>query len=140
MQELEISIGLIEQNDAYILQLREGKGINGGVGLIGCFGGQRKPGEKPGQTLVRELIEETSLSPRINELEDIGFVNVFSDRDDARIKVFANVFRLIVNPSIVIEAREGKIVSVSKPEVKDNISKMTPATRAAFHQLIKVEY
>jgi lipoyl(octanoyl) transferase len=40
--------------------------------------GRREPGESPLQTAARELVEETGLSPRLEEIQDLGYQHDFS--------------------------------------------------------------
>ena len=80
MQKLEIVLGLIEQGDEYILQLRDMNDPNAiTAGLIGCFGGKQQPDETPRAAVARELSEETSLTARPDEWQLLGKVEVSSE-------------------------------------------------------------
>ena len=130
-------MGLIKQGDSYALQLRNGKNQAGGLGLIGCFGGQIEEGETPEEALVREVAEESNLSQSIKDLEYIGEVRVESERQDQPITVRSQIYLIKISPKTRIHAREGELVTMTEKEVRANLDKITPATRACFEQLIK---
>ncbi len=136
MRSLRIAIGLIEQGDKYVLQGRSGDAFSGARNQIGCFGGQIEDEESAQQALQRELTEETSLSPIIDNLERVGEVRVISDLDEEPVRILAEVFRLIVTVDTVVEAKEGDVVKIRRSDVAKKLHRMTPATRASFNELI----
>ncbi len=138
MREMAISICLIERGNNYILQLREGEGLNGGIGLVGCFGGSIEPKKDKSaqQAALREVTEETSLTPDLDDIERLGKVEVISDRDSQKVRVKADVFRLIIGADVEVIPAEGKIVELPMGDVINNMNTMTPATRAMFNELI----
>lgn len=136
MRTLHIGIGLIHQDDTYLLQLRGDNPAIGAAGLIGGFGGKLEPEETVVQAVCRELGEETSLAPLIEELEHLGAVEVISDHRLEEVQVLATIFRLPVTGEAEVVAKEGTIVRMTKDEVLANLDRLTPATRACFETLI----
>lgn len=130
---------VIEQEDTYILQLRDNIVAKGGAGLIGCFGGQIEANETPRAAAVRELGEETTLQLKSNTLQALGTVMVVSDRDNQPVRVHADIFHVEVDSSVSIQAKEGRLVYLEKGEVAQRLRDMTTGTRAAFTQLILKE-
>jgi len=137
MKHFEIGMGLIRQGEAYLLQLRNGEQQAGALNLIGCFGGQIEPDETPAQAVCREVAEESSLSPRPEELKYLGEVSVDSERHGQAITVHSSVYLIKVPWRTVVEAKEGELIKMTSAEVRAHPDKMTPATRACFEQLIK---
>lgn len=136
MKRLDVSICLIEQNGAYILQRRKAEPTKGASGLIGAFGGKIEFGESPVEAICRELSEETSLRPSTENFDFIGHVDVISDRDLKRVQIIANVFKITIPDAVTIVAIEGELVRMVHNEALENRSELTPATRAVFEQLI----
>lgn len=136
---MDVSICLITEGDTYILQQREGDPARGAAGLIGAFGGKIETNETPVEAVCRELGEETSLRPLTEDFEYLGDVEVISDRDHEPVQIMARVFRLLLAPETEIRAFDGELVRISAAEVQHNIPKLTPATQAAFEQLIERE-
>lgn len=137
MQHFQIVMALVRQGNGYVLQLRNGKNQSGGLNLIGCFGGQIEPGETPEQALVRELAEESNVHSKVTDLQYFGEVRVDSERHDQPITVHSRIYRLELPESVKIEAQEGQLIRMTTQEVRANLDKLTPATKACFEQLIK---
>lgn len=136
MREVVIALGLIEQGDNYLLQLR---GLNpqiGAAGMIGCFGGKIENDESPKSAVCRELAEETTLIADIENFEEIGLVRVVSDHKLEQVKVLGHGFKISVSPDMLIEAKEGEIISIARSDIPDRLHEMTPGTRAIFEQYI----
>lgn len=137
MQHVEIVMALIKQGDNYLLQLRNGKDQVGALNFIGCFGGKIEVGETPETAICREVAEETTLQPAPEKLEFIGEVTVDSERHGEPITAHARIYQITVPPSIVVQAKEGELVTMTKVVVQANMEQLTPATRACFTELIK---
>lgn len=137
MRKLAVAIGLIQQEEKYFLQFRDGDPKIGAAGLIGCFGGKIDSGEEPIDAICRELSEETSLRPQMHEVKLIGTVNVTSDHQLELVEVTAHVFHVPIEASIVIKTNEGGLVEITYTEAMESLEKMTPATRAVFEELLK---
>lgn len=138
MQELEIAIAVIEQDDTFLLQLRDDDPLIGAAGKIGCFGGKVEVGETPKVTLLREIPEETTLKVSEEEVEYITTVPIISDYKQRTSKVHAHIFRIAAGPE-KIEALEGKIVKMTLSEIRHKLGSLTPATRAYFETLLEEE-
>lgn len=136
MRLLHIALGLIVQDEYYVLQRRSSDQMRGGAGLIGCFGGKIEPGETPSQALLREVSEETNLEPTSADIKHIGRVKVESDHKLETVNVHGEVFQVTINKEVAIEALEGKAVRIKKDQIKDYLGEMTTGTRAAFEELI----
>ncbi len=137
MRELNIALGVIEQGDHYILQLRNGDPKIGAVGLIGCYGGKIETDEAAIDAVCRELSEETNLRPQSHEVRFLDIIHVISDRDNESVKIHAHVFHVPIEEDTVIETREGELVMMNYSEVMSSLDKMTPGTRACFERLIE---
>lgn len=92
MRQVNIAIGLIQQGDKYLLQLRDGEAKIGGAGLIGCFGGKIDKSEDPLDTFCREVFEELGLKPNPVEVKTLGQIEVESDHNLEPVKVKGHVF------------------------------------------------
>lgn len=136
MRQLRVGIALIQQADTYLLQLRGDNPVIGAAGLIGGFGGKLEPGEEPAGAVCRELSEETSLVPLVEELEHLGAVEVLSDHRLEAVNVHATFFRLLLDENLEVAAREGKLVRMTREEISSSLYRLTPATRAYFETLI----
>ncbi|MDB5165166.1 MAG: hydrolase [Candidatus Saccharibacteria bacterium] len=136
MRRLEISLGLIQKDETYLMQRRENSPTIGAAGLIGAFGGKIEPGEEPHEAASRELGEETSLTPQPDDFEFIGTVNVFSDYELDEVEIAASVFRLILEKDTTLVAREGEVVTMTKEDALRDKHLLTPATRAVFEELM----
>jgi 8-oxo-dGTP pyrophosphatase MutT (NUDIX family) len=136
MRRLEIALGLIEQRDEYILQLRDSEASIGAAGLIGCFGGKIKDGEKPEAAVAREIAEETSLETQPDDWKLLGEVKVVSDHQLEPVSVLATAFRYTVRSSVEVRAKEGQIARLNKQNIENQKARLTPATKALFEELL----
>src|SRR3989344_1921297 len=136
MREIHISIGLIQQGNKYLLQLRNGEAKIGGAGLIGCFGGKINEGEDPLATFCREIFEETSLQPKPHEVKRLGIVNVESDHQLKPVKVVGHVFHWKVKGNKRPQINEGELILMTRTEAMANLDKLTTGTRAVFEELL----
>jgi 8-oxo-dGTP pyrophosphatase MutT (NUDIX family) len=135
MKQMHVVMALIKQDDEYLLQHRTGPAAIGAAGLIGCFGGKIEESEKTEAALLREISEETTLSPKIEDLEYFDSVNVESDWQGQPIKVKADVFSIAIDASAKIDAKEGQMVKMSLQEAKSRLDDLTPATRELFKSI-----
>ncbi len=136
MRKLTIALGLIQQGDKFLLQLRNGPAKIGGAGLIGCFGGKINDGEDPLATFCREILEETSLQPKPHEVKKLGMVNVRSDHQLEPVKVTGHVFHWEFKGVKEPKIREGELIVMTLDEAQANLDKMTTGTRAVFEELV----
>lgn len=136
MRRVEIAIALLRQHNAYLLQRREGAREIGAVGLVGCFGGKRKPTETGLQAVVRELGEETNLRLPPGRYMRIGTVEVMSDMKLKPVHIQAQVFTADVPAAFQVKALEGELVSMTLSEMQSETDLLTPATRAVVQQLM----
>lgn len=139
MDKLKIAVAIIKQEGLYHLQFRNGPKEIGAAGMIGCFGGKIDPGETPLHAITREVAEETNLTPTEDDFEYLGKVSVLSDNDLKPVKIRGRVFKYDVLPGVIIEAREGSLVSLDPQRIKVELDTMTPGTRAAFEQFVLTE-
>jgi 8-oxo-dGTP pyrophosphatase MutT (NUDIX family) len=135
MKEMHVVMALIKQNGEYLLQHRTGPAAIGAAGLIGCFGGKIEGSEQIEAALLREISEETTLSPTIDDLEYFDTVNVESDWRSAPVKVKADIFSIAIDSSAKVEAKEGQMVKMTLKEAKSRLDELTPATRELFKKL-----
>jgi 8-oxo-dGTP pyrophosphatase MutT (NUDIX family) len=133
---MEVSIGFIEQDGTYLLQRRPNNPEIGAAGLIGAFGGRRELGESSVEAVCREMNEETSLSPSPEDFSYLGSVEVVAYKQDEPLHISAEVFKISIKQDEAVEAREGKIVRLTADEAINSINHLTPATRAAFEELL----
>lgn len=136
MRKVVIAMSLIEQGGNYLLQLRAGDPKIGAVGLIGCYGGQIEDGEQPLQTVCRELAEETTLTPALEDFEEVGLIRVISDHNLEPVKIKAHLFRIAISEDVRIGSNDGVLVSFTMNEAGQRLNEMTPATRAAFEEYV----
>jgi len=136
MRRLEICLGLLKQDRAYLLQRRGDDPRIGAAGLIGAFGGKVELGETPVQAVSRELSEETSVAVLPEYFEYIGQVEVVSDHKLEDVLVIAHVFQLKLTRSFQVTTDEGELVRFTKENALRDKHLLTPATRALFEQLI----
>lgn len=136
MRELEVSIGIIQQGDDYLLQQRPNNPAIGAAGLIGAYGGMIEAGETPLEAVCRELSEETSLSPVPEDFKHLGTVEVTADRNNEPVRIMATVFRMIIAPGSEVISNDGRLVRMTRTETDAAGHRLTPATKAAFEQLI----
>ncbi|MGC1176745.1 MAG: NUDIX domain-containing protein [Candidatus Saccharimonadales bacterium] len=143
MRELEIAIGLIEQDDEYVLQRRDNRSRIGAAGLIGCFGGQIKTkpddtlAETPAEAVARELAEETNLVTAPEQWERLGHVSVTSDRDHETVKIEAEIFRYRLETGFVMVASDGQVIRIKQRAVHEKTPELASATKAVFEELIR---
>lgn len=137
MEQVEVSIVFIRQGDTYLLQRRPNIDNIGAAGLIGAFGGRVERGESAVEAVSRELSEETSLELSTDNFNYLGIVEVVAYRQHLPMKVTANVFETTLQPDMVVTAKEGDLVRLTRREAKNRSSQLTPATRTAFERLIK---
>jgi 8-oxo-dGTP pyrophosphatase MutT (NUDIX family) len=104
--------------------------------LIGGFGGKLEPGESAAAAVCRELSEETSLQPLVDDLLYIGITDVLSDHQLQEVKIRATFFHLAINETTEVVAHEGKVIYMTEQEVYVNLHRLTPATRAYFETVI----
>lgn len=135
MREMRIVLGLIKQQDDYLLQLREGDPKKGAVNMIGCYGGKIEQGEKSLDAMQRELGEETTLKLPKDALKYLGSVDVVSDHNLEPVHIFGEVFLTHIGEAHV-ESKEGSLVRLSKFQVGQRLDEMTPGTRAVFEQFV----
>ncbi len=136
MRQVHIAIGLVQQGDKYLLQLRNGEAKIGGAGLIGCFGGKIDKNEDPLQTFCREIFEETSLQPKPHEVKKLGIVKVKSDHLLEPVKVTGHVFHWEYKDNKMPQINEGELVIMTLAEALSSLDKLTTGTRAVFEELI----
>lgn len=136
MRHVHIAIGLIQQGDKYLLQLRDGGPEIGGAGLIGCFGGKIDKGEEPLASFCREILEEMALSPKPHEVKHLGMVRVKSDHQLELVKVTGHVFHWELKTDKKPRIKEGKLIIMTKTEALSSLDKMTTGTRAVFEKLV----
>lgn len=132
MKTIRIAIAAIKQGDKFHYQLRNHKTSTGGTNLIGYFGGVIEDGEEPLAAIIRELSEETSLSPKPDELTFLGTVEVESDYHKEMVRVETHMFSTVLDDSVQFAIKEGDLVSLTKEESANKIDTMAPATAATF--------
>lgn len=136
MRRLEIALCVIRQGGSYLLQFRNGDPKIGGAGLVGFFGGKINEGEEALFAVCRELSEETSLTPRAEDIRELGRVEVISDHQLEEVQVFAHVFHLPVDEALGVTAHEGELIRWVHNEALENRHRMTTGTRAIFEQIL----
>lgn len=118
------------------MQLRNGPNQLGVLGLIGAFGGKIEADEKPEEAARREVNEETNLGLTEDDLRQLGEVEVISELEGVPITVRSRVFVADIDQDADIEASEGTLVSLTREEALERLEELTPATRAAFKDLM----
>ena len=136
MREIKIAKCVIRQNDSFLLQLRDFEANKGAINLLGSFGGKIEEGETPIQAVVRELSEETNIVVDADELKEIGNLRVQSDKNNEEAIILSTVFYLKLDDSFRVKSYDGKVIRINKDEINNSAIRMTPATKAAFEQLI----
>lgn len=123
----------------YHMQLRNGKNQSGGLGLVGCFGGEIEPGETPKEAACRELAEESNVALAQDELEYLGDVRVDSEKHGKPASVHARIYRATVEDDYAVKAREGELVTMTPSEVYRNLHRLTSGSKACFRELLREE-
>jgi 8-oxo-dGTP pyrophosphatase MutT (NUDIX family) len=136
MRRIEISIGFLEQDGAYLLQRRAPHAALGAAGLTGAFGGQIELGESPLEAVCREVGEETSLNPSTEDFRYLGALEVISDRDHEPVQICAEVYIHAVPANISVKAFDGELVRITRAEADLNPDSFTPATKEAFRMYL----
>lgn len=136
MRQMVIALGLIEQGDHFILQLRGDNPMIGGAGLIGCFGGKVEEGETPRAAVCREISEETTHVSGEDQFSTLGSVEVISDHKMETVQIVGHVFHLRLPDTAEIVAKEGQLVRLLKKDIEKYLDKMTAGTRACFEKFI----
>jgi 8-oxo-dGTP pyrophosphatase MutT (NUDIX family) len=139
MRRVEIVLGLLQQDDMYLLQHRLGDAKIGAAGLIGCFGGKINGDEQPHEAVARELSEETTFESSPEAWQLIGEVDVESDHQLEAVHVHATAYRQVLDPLVEIEAKEGMLIQIRASEIAERLAELTPATRALFETFFKDE-
>lgn len=129
-------MGLLKQGNTYLLQLRNGKKQAGGLGLIGCFGGQIEADEDALTAVCREVAEESSFAPHKSQAQYFGEVNVTSERHDQPITVHAKIYLFELDSSVKVAAKEGELVTMTADELRTSYARLTPAMKSCFDELI----
>lgn len=136
MEEVEVAMALICQGSDFILQHRIDDRRSEVAGKIGMFGGKVEFGETHGRAVMREISEETTLTPVVRDFTMIGNVEVEFGAETDKLRVKASVHRLEVPREVIIEAQEGSIVRIAGDQAHTLVDQMTPATREAFNKYI----
>lgn len=136
MQQLRVSLGLIQKGEDYFLQLRGNDPAIGAAGLIGTFGGKIEVGERPDEAVSRELGEETSLVTNPKDFMFVGDITVVSDYQNEKTEIVASVFNLSLSDDVSVSAKEGELVIMTKEQALRDRHRLTPATRVVFEELI----
>lgn len=137
MRQVNVAMAMIVQNGRYHLQKRTGPKEIGAAGLIGCFGGKINHGESALQAITRELPEETNISVKSEELNQLDEFQVESDHRHEAVQVNVTVFELVLPDEFAVEAKEGELVSWTKQQIQDNQDQLTPATKQHFRKFFK---
>lgn len=137
MEHFDVAMGLLQQGNTYLLQLRNGAQQAGGLNLIGCFGGKVEAGETAIEAACREVREESTHKPREADAELLGTVHVVSERHDKPITVAATIYRFMIPKGVPVAAREGTLKRMTEKEIRANLDTLTTATRACFEELLK---
>ncbi len=148
MKHIKIAIVALKKGDKYIMHHRGGKDEErGALGLTGFLGGLIDEGESGLEAARRELSEETNLDLPLNSFKALGKVKVLSDFDRQAVQVVAEVFKIEVPKTMEVKLNleheeqdmiDDKIVLANRSQVDKYIKedKITPATRAAFKELL----
>ncbi len=134
MRQVEISIAILDHPDGLVMQRRPSN--MGAGGKLGCFGGKLDEGESPLESIVREIIEETTLDLGSSDFTHHGQVEVISDNKGQIVEVLAHVFVAACQGKVEIRD-EGELVHLPKHEYSMNRHQLTSATLAALDMLIE---
>jgi len=116
---------LLTTDGRVVLQLRDNVPDIHYPGMITTFGGAAEPGETSTDCALRELHEETGLSPRPEELSLIGSVSRIDFRGNRTASVFFSLAG--VEPSALV-ITEGTAIVLTWPEIARD-PRITPNCR-----------
>lgn len=133
---IKVVICLVSRGNVFYFQHRNFKPEKGGADSIGCFGGAIENSESPETTSCREVAEETSLTPKLRDIECIGNVQVIADKNLRQVGIDAKVYQLDLSTNINFKAKEGQLVKMNLGEIQQNLERLTPATKKAFKDYI----
>ncbi len=136
LQHFDIVMVILQQGSLYHLQLRNGKGQSGALGLVGCFGGEIENGETPQEAACRELAEESTVELSPESIRQVGEVNVVSEKYGKPATVHCHVYHARINDEVKVAAREGELVTASLTELIARTD-LSPALTAAIQLLEK---
>lgn len=139
MRQVHIVMGLLQQGDDYLLQLRNGDARIGAAGLVGCFGGKVNADEALEDAVARELGEETTCTIEPTQWKLLGKVKVLSDHLHEPVEVHATAFHHLLGKDADVVAKEGELIRWTLEAVMERIEQLTPATRAMFMELLQGE-
>lgn len=139
MRELAVSICVIQQGDAYVLQKRGDDPHIGAAGLVGAFGGKIEKNETATEAVIRELQEETNLVLTADTVYPAGEYTVVSDNNLEQVTVNISAFTCTIDSQKVVVANEGAIVIYTLDDIRKNLDSMTPATKAYFENNMREE-
>lgn len=140
MRELAVSICVIKQGDAYVLQKRGDDPRIGAAGLVGAFGGKIEKNETAIEAVIREVQEETNLTLEPDEVHSAGEYTVLSDNNLEQVIGKISVFTYTIDSQTTVEANEGFVVTYRQDDIRKNLDAMTPATKAYFENNMKEDY
>ncbi len=120
MRQMNVSIGVIVQNGAYLLQQRGADPKIGAAGKIGAFGGKIEEGETPEQAVCRELAEETSLAIAVDQAKLVASYTVVADHKLEPVEVHIEAFEIEISGSETVSAVEGEVVRLSAGEAHES--------------------
>jgi len=148
MRTINIAIVAITQGKNFVMHLRGGQDRErGALGLTGFLGGMIDDGETSLEAALRELREETNLDLTAAQLKKLGQVDVSSDFELEPVRVIAEVYGVDIPAGQTIKLNldheevdmvDDTIVFIDTNGVKKliNENKLTPATKAAFEELL----
>lgn len=112
---------LITASDEVIAMQRDDTPTIRDPGCIGIFGGRAEGGENPIEAALRELKEETNLSPKA---EDLELFKVYEqERDDAPTTATLSVFTLKNVDPDTLKTYEGNGIRILKDADNPKIAK-----------------
>jgi 8-oxo-dGTP pyrophosphatase MutT (NUDIX family) len=139
MKQLNVAAVVITQGASYIMQHRTGDPGIGAAGRIGFFGGKIE-NETAEMAARREIAEETTLVlPDNQPLEWLYEVVVASDYKNEPISINMTFFGFELPSFETIQAKEGRMVVMTKQEAVAQPGRLTPATRAYFEKITQKE-
>lgn len=132
---MKIALAVLKQGDRYLLQQRGNISKIGGAGLIGLFGGKIE-NETALEAVCREVAEETTLTVIPEDGQNLGEVNVTSDHNLEEVAVNAQIFQFNIDEHMIVIAKEGKLVTLTRGQAFKQLDTMTTGTAACFKQLM----